>query len=374
MALPDVVASGMVLMRPLEMEQGWDFSFTVEGQGDEEQKRNPMGNFLSVTPHYFDAIGIELVSGRGFDDLDRETTGPVAIVGRSFAEYLGGIESAVGRRVKSGKLDSERPWMTIVGVVEDARYSAITTGKLDIYAPFTQSNWSPNYLAVRTRGNAEDVVPAVRAILRDLAPEIPLASVRTTADLIAAKLAQPRVNAIVASAFGITALFVSLLGLYSVLSYTISRRTTELGIRMTLGATGWKILSGIAGEAVAIAAIGVTVGLAMVVILGRIVASFLFGVSPFEPWLLTGAYSDRNGWRDPREPDPGAPGNARRSRGSDTKRIETGNGWQGAGGSRQGWQFAIDGDSLGAYLVAAGTGSRGTCRSRRPRTPFSPRS
>lgn len=288
-AVPGVVRAGSVLMRPLEMELGWDFRFTIEGQGMAEQERNPMANLLAVTPGYHEAMGIALRAGRTFDGTEQPDGTKVVLVSESFAARLGGTGRAVGKRIKHGPIDSEAPWLQVAGVVSDVRYRSLTTGKLDIYVPFTQTNWSPNYLAIRTNVDPESVVPAVRKIVADMIPDVPLASVATTGELVAGKLAQPKLNAVIVALFASAAVFLSLVGLYGVLDSSVRQRTAELGLRVALGAGTRALVRMVLRDALEIAVAGVGMGLALSIVLGRSVRALLYEVDPLSPGMLVPA-------------------------------------------------------------------------------------
>ncbi|HEX9984822.1 MAG TPA: ADOP family duplicated permease [Thermoanaerobaculia bacterium] len=278
-ALEGVTAAGAVLMRPLEIEQGWDFAFTLDGQTLEQHSGNPMANLLTATPGYFEAMGIRTLRGRTFNDTDTADSQRVALVSESFARRAwGSVDRAAGKRVKSGKPDVARPWLTVVGVVSDVRYRALTTEKLDIYAPYTQMNWSPNYFALRTTQSPEAVMPAVRAIVAQLAPDIPVASVRTTAQLVDAKLAQPRLSAVIVAIFAATAALLALIGLYGVLAYGVRQRTAEMGVRLAVGATPGNLVALVTRRALAIAFAGAASGIALSFMTSRLWASFVYGV------------------------------------------------------------------------------------------------
>ncbi|HEX7707028.1 MAG TPA: ABC transporter permease [Thermoanaerobaculia bacterium] len=266
--VPGVVAAGSSLMRPMELQQGWDYSFVVEGQTREVQRRNPFANWLVVTPGYHEALGTRLLAGRAFQDSDRHDSPAVAIVGESFARrYWGSPGNAIGRRIKEVDGDSERRWQTVVGVVSDLRQRGITVQMLDVYQPYTQTNWSPNYLAIRIAPGSDTgrVMSDVRGILTSMRPDAVLVGESTTAALLDRELAQPRFNAAIAIVFAAAALLISLSGVYSALSYWVSRRSNEFGIRLSMGATPPDLLRLILRETMVIALPGIllTAGIAL---------------------------------------------------------------------------------------------------------------
>jgi len=283
---PGITAAGAVLIRPLELELGWDWNHTVDGQSAEQQKSNPLGNLVSATPGYLEAMGIRLLRGRTFDDRDGENAQKVMIVGRAFAMRHFGTLDVIGKRVKAGKIDSKAPWLTIVGVVNDVRYRGLTTEKLDVYHPYLQSTWTPQYVAVRTSGSPAAAEATLRSIVRGIDPAVPVASVRTTAQLVDAKLAQPRLNAWILGTFAAVALLLSIVGVYAVLSYAVRNRTTEMGVRLALGARAADLLHLVLRDAVRVSVIATICGALAAWFLTRFLGSFLYGVARAEPATL----------------------------------------------------------------------------------------
>ncbi|HEV7767886.1 MAG TPA: ABC transporter permease [Thermoanaerobaculia bacterium] len=283
---PGIEEAGAVLMRPLEIELGWDWTHTVEGQGAAEQPANPMANLISATPGYLEAMGVPILRGRLIDERDNEAAAKVMVVGRSFAMRHWGTIDVLGKRVKAGKIDSKSPWIQIVGVVGDVRYRGLTTEKLDVYHPYLQSPWVPQYVALRT-----DLAPAaaegtLRAIVRSIDPTVPVAAVRSTAQLLDAKLAQPRLNAWILATFAAVALLLSIIGVYAVLSYAVRNRTSEMGVRLALGARAIDLLRLVIRDAIVVSAIAAIAGSLAAVFLTRFLGSFLYGVARAEPMTL----------------------------------------------------------------------------------------
>lgn len=283
---PGISAAGAVLIRPLEIELGWDWTHTVEGQDAAAQTSNPMANLVSITPGYLEAMGIPLIRGRHFDARDHGKAEKVTIVGRSFAMRHFGTVDVIGKRVKGGKLDSKQPWLTIVGVVGDVRYRGLTTEKLDVYHPYLQSVWTPQYVALRTTGTPAAAEATLRSIVRELDPTVPVADVRTSAQLIDAKLAHPRLNAWILGTFAVVALLLSIIGVYAVLAYAVRNRTTELGVRLALGARSGDLLRLVVRHALLLSIVATLIGAVAAFVLTRFLGSFLYGVSRAEPLTL----------------------------------------------------------------------------------------
>lgn len=286
-SIPGVQAAGSTLMRPLELEQGWDYNYSVEGQSVDQQRRNPLANYLAITPGYLDAMRIQRVAGRDFVDADTKDSMPVAMVSESFARrHFGSAAKAIGRRTKPGRLDSPRPWMTIVGVVRDVRSRSLTTEKLDLYTPYTESIWSPNYVAVRTSGDPTLILPEARRIVARLDKEVPLSNIRTTRELVDAQLAQPKLSAAIVMLFAGAATLLALIGFAGMLSFSVRDRAPEIGVRLAVGAASSDVLKMIVTRAALVASLGIVAGLLVSLAGDAIWRSYLYGVSGIEPRVL----------------------------------------------------------------------------------------
>jgi putative ABC transport system permease protein len=284
--MPGVEAAGAALMRPLEIELGWDWAHTVEGQGVAEHERNPMANIVSVTPGYFEAMGVPLLRGRLFNDRDTDKATPMMIVGKSFAMRHWGTLDVIGKRVKQGKPDAKTQWKTIVGVVADVRQRGLTIEKQDVYFPYLQTSWTPQYVALRTSTSKRDAEAMLRAVVKEIDPSVPVSSVRTTEELIDEKLAQPRLHAWILATFASVALLLSIIGVYAVLSYAVRNRTTELGVRLALGAHARDLLGMVLRDAAIVSVAAAAAGCVAALLLTRFLGGFLYGVSRAEPMTL----------------------------------------------------------------------------------------
>ncbi|PYQ31675.1 MAG: hypothetical protein DMF56_00780 [Acidobacteria bacterium] len=283
---PGVSAAGATLIRPLELEVGWDWTYTAEGQTADTQVKNPLANLVAITPGYLEAMGIPLLRGRAFNDHDNEKSDKVMIVGRAFAMRHWGTIDVVGKRVKSGKLDSDKPWRTIVGVAGDVRYRGLMVDKLDVYHPYTQSPWTPQYVALRTTVSPRAAEATLRSIVKSMDPHVPVAAVRTTEDLVEAKIAQPRLNAWIIGVFAAVSMLLSIIGVYAVLNYAVRNRVGEMGVRLALGARGNDLLRLVLREAVFVASGASIAGAIASLFVTRVLAGFLYGVARVEPLTL----------------------------------------------------------------------------------------
>jgi len=196
----------------------------------------------------------------------------------------------LGRRIRMGRNNVKRPWITIVGVVHDERHNGVTaTIKEKFYVPYAQFPVSTGFaprnmtLVVRTEGEPLALAPAIRAEVRAIDANLPIASVRTMGDVLRTSLAAPRLTGSLLSIFAALALFLAGVGVFGVLSYLVSRRRREIGIRMALGASRLRVLGLVLKSGMASAALGVAAGLVGALALTRLMAGLLYGVTPRDP-------------------------------------------------------------------------------------------
>jgi putative ABC transport system permease protein len=286
-ALPGVERAGLVLLRPLADPVGWDYPYTLEGQTAEAQARNPNANFESISAGYFATVGIPLVEGRTFTESDGPDAGAVAIVSRSMARRAWPGQSAIGKRFKPGPPEQKAPWKTVVGVVGDVRYREWTAVRDDIYVPYSQWNFGRMDLVVKASGDPLSIVPALRAAVRAADPNLPLASVTTLAHAVEEATAGPRFTAVLLGVLALVALVVAAVGTFSVLAWSVERRTREIGVRVALGAQRRDVLRLIVSQAARLTVAGVAIGLAIAIAAGRALAGLLHAISPYDPATLT---------------------------------------------------------------------------------------
>ncbi len=281
--IPGVESAGLVLLRPLVDPVGWDYSFTIEGQTSEEQSRNPASNYEAVSAGYFRTMRIPLKRGRLFDATDRADSPKVVLVNESTARRFWPGSDPIGKRLRFGRFGSNAPWHTVVGVVGDVRYREWNGVRPDIYVPYEHWNFSRMDVLVRTTADPTSVVPALRASVRSLDPEQPLASVTTMEQVVREATAGARFTSALLSAFGFAALLLAAVGISGVISGWAAARTREFGIRMALGAGPREVSRLVLGRALGLVAAGVAIGLLLAAFVTRSLASLLFGVRPGDP-------------------------------------------------------------------------------------------
>ena len=222
---------------------------------------------------------------------DVEGSLPVALVNETFVRLYWPGQDPIGRRIRMGSNDPKRPWMTVVGVIRDERHNGLTGAiKEKFFVPYAQfpaarsgdaaRNMS---LVVRTSGDPAALAAPIRAEVRRLDPSLPVANVRRMTDVVAASMATPRLTGSLLTAFGVLALFLAAVGVSGVLSYLVSRRRREIGIRMALGASRRNVLGLIVRRGLLTAAWGVLAGIVGGFALTRLMESLLYGVAPRDP-------------------------------------------------------------------------------------------
>jgi putative ABC transport system permease protein len=238
-------------------------------------------DWSSVSPGYFRLMRIPLVAGRDFTDADVTGAQNVIVVSRSTAREFFGEANPLGKALRP----SARPDLafTIVGVVSDVRDTALENASPELYYSAGQRMQAQMSVAVRTDGNPEALLPAIRHKLYELDPELAMAGARTMDNWVESNAAQPRFNSFLLATFAALALLMAAIGTYGVLAYSVNQRTREIGLRMALGAQRGEVLRLVIGEGMKVALAGVWVGLVGGLALGRFLASLVFGITVRDP-------------------------------------------------------------------------------------------
>jgi len=279
----------------------------IEGREYKEKKDRLNANYEQITPGYFDVVGQPLLEGRKFQEDDLDTKLPVAIVNAAFAHKYFGNESSPGRRFRAldGNTLQPGPWRTIVGVVRTVRmmppFNIPNVDETGFYVPFYSQPAGPAKpdegvsqfatVIVRPRGGmgAATLANPLRLAVAKVDPNLPLYFVDTPKRNIDGFVSQSRVIAIMFSIFGVVATVIAAVGIYGVMSFSVSQRTQELGVRMALGADSRRILRMVLRQGSVLTGVGVALGvlitLALVVLAGDVMQSVLFGVSPRDPLI-----------------------------------------------------------------------------------------
>jgi putative ABC transport system permease protein len=278
--LPGVAAAGYATDLPLAAS-GDGSLVTVENR-PVDPKHMLIANVRVVTPGYFRAIGMRLLKGRLLAQTDGADAPKTAVVNEAMARtYWPGMDP-IGRRFKRGPLQSDTPWWTVVGLVSDMRQGGMDVPvRPEAYFPFEQADFFwPDSLAVRTAGDPLSVTNEVRQQVWQVDKEQPVANVQTMSDLVESSVAQPRMNTQLLGAFAAIALLMAGLGIYAVLSFAVTQRTREIGVRIALGARFGDVLSMVLGSGARLFASGAAIGLVLAFSLSRLMSHLLFEVSP----------------------------------------------------------------------------------------------
>jgi putative ABC transport system permease protein len=238
----------------------------------------------SVSPDYFRAYGISLLSGRGFTNADTADSQKVAIVDATLAEkYLG--NRALGRRISAEKDKKGNPeWAEIVGVVQNARDTDLFRPTGEVYFPYAQADhFQGANFVVRTSANPALVLPTLRRAVWSEDKEAPITDVETMDQIVSDRVAEPRFQAILLGSFGGLGLILAIGGIYGVVSYGVTQRTREIGLRLALGAQRGNVLRMVIREGITLAGLGIVIGVAGALALTRFLQSLLFEVKPTDP-------------------------------------------------------------------------------------------
>ena len=288
-SLPGVEAVGMVSNLPVS--GNFDtVSFYIEGRPAPAPENVPDLERYTINSDYFRAMGIGLLSGRPFGPEDRAGALPVAIVSETAARRFWPGESPLGKRIRTNNVESpENPWRTIVGVVGDVRHYGLDIApEPQFYLPHRQNPTQFMTLVVRSANNPESQIAPVREQIWAIDKDQPVFGVKTMESFVAESIAPRRFTMLLLSLFAGVALLLAIIGLYGVMSYAVTQRTHEIGVRMALGAQGGDVLKMIVGHAMTLVVVGVVAGLLAAFALTRVIASFLYGVSATDPWTFVG--------------------------------------------------------------------------------------
>jgi putative ABC transport system permease protein len=282
-AIPGVHYAGAVFGLPLGgfLIRG---DFSIEGQPAPPPDVTPSKSV--VTADYFRATGIRLMKGRTFNEHDNETAPRVAIIDESMARRFWPNQDPVGKRIKPGFSNDQ--WCTIVGVVGSVRqFSLAKQASAALYLPYAQAPSAflmrDITFAVRTSGEPLQMAEQARHAISAVDSELPVFDVATMQELVYQSMAEPRFNTVLLGIFAVLAFVLATVGIYGVMSYSVTQRTHEIGVRMALGAERVDVLRLVVGQGMRLALMGVVIGLGAALGLTRFLASFLFGIQPTDP-------------------------------------------------------------------------------------------
>jgi putative ABC transport system permease protein len=292
-ALPGVIEAGVGSPMPL---RSTDVRFDVkaEGKAPAVGEALPHAELRTADPHFFRAAGIPLLKGRPFATTDGPTSGKVVIINETLAGELFPNEDPLGKRIAwTGDVLRFTPisgdWRTVVGVAATTRDGGLDAEPRPVvFMPFAQMLALGGGLVIRAESSAARLAPAATRIVRRIAPTAPVENVMTIAQFKDQSVAPRRLNATLVSSFGILAVVIAAVGIAGVLAFSVSARTNEIGIRMSLGADSGRVQRMILGEGGVLLAVGLVVGVAGAFFATRAIRGLLFGVEPHDPITLIG--------------------------------------------------------------------------------------
>jgi predicted permease len=287
-ALPGVVSASAAFNLPLggnDIEAGFSIQGRPESPGNLQ-----VATVGVVAPGYFETMGIRLLRGRVFTERDLMDTTPVVIINETLAHRFFGDRNPVGQHIEPGLAvgSSEAPMRQIVGVVGDVKSKSLRSAAgLQTYIPEAQLPFSSSMtVTIRTAINPESIVGAVRRVVHQVDKTLPIYDVRTMNQYLSDTVATPRFDTLLLGIFGGFALVIAAVGIYGVMAYSVTHRTHEIGIRITLGAKKANVLRLVLGHGMGLALTGVGIGLMAALALTRFLSNLLYGVQPIDPPTL----------------------------------------------------------------------------------------
>jgi putative ABC transport system permease protein len=288
-ALPGVESAAITFTDPFVFD-GINLAYAIEGHAPLSPAERDSAFLHLISPNYFQTMGIPLLTGRDFALSDNLNAPGVVIVGDSFARRYWPGENAVGKRLKFAPDDPKSPWLTVVGVAGNIKFRSLRqdlAAETIIYQPNLQSNVVVSLsLLVRTKTDPKAMLTTLQEMVRDFDSDIPVYSMATMTDRLADQTTDVRSFAWLIGAFALLAVLLASIGIYGVMSYAVSQRTQEVGIRIALGAQSSDVLRLIIGQSLRVTLVGVIVGLLGAFAVTRSLSGLLFEVQPNDPSIF----------------------------------------------------------------------------------------
>jgi putative ABC transport system permease protein len=290
-AIAGVKAAGATSVIPFG--GGWSTSsFTIEGLTIPPGQNGPWGDIRIVSPRFFEAMRIPLKKGRNFDDNDRQGGPQVTIIDEQFVKKYFPHTDPIGKRITFGPTrrgGTDSTWITVVGVVGHAAHEGLDAEpRIQYYFPTSQFGIAGMTVAVRaTNGNPTALLSAAREAVHSIDRNLPLSAVNTMDKLVESSVGQRKLSMMLLGLFSLIAVVLASIGIYGVMSYSVTQRSRELGIRMALGAARSRVLALVVGQGMTLAGIGVAIGLVAAFALTRFLSSQLFSVGATDPVTFT---------------------------------------------------------------------------------------
>jgi putative ABC transport system permease protein len=287
-ALPSVASAAIATDLPLSGIENAVF-YTAEGQPAVTAQNIPRAYYHRVTPEFFQVLRTPLIAGRSFSPEEINGNAPVVIVSENVRKRFWPGRDPIGKRIKTGGPASHNSWLRVIGVVGEMKYRGLPnnpTADPDIYGPWSDEE-RDILLVIRTALDPAGLAPAVRNAIHEIDKTIPIYDVATMTEQIGAQTARNRFTSWLMGIFAAVALLLAMVGVYGVMSYSVTRRTQEIGVRMALGANRPQVLLLIVGQGLPLILAGIVAGLAVSFALTRLIATLLYGVTPTDAFTFT---------------------------------------------------------------------------------------
>ncbi|WP_058186914.1 ABC transporter permease [Terracidiphilus gabretensis] len=300
-ALPGVTATGFTSLLPSEGNNN-NQTFVVEGYTPPKGAALNLATTTQTIGNFFPAMGIPLLRGRFFTDSDRHGAQLVLIVNHGLAQHFWPGQDSIGKHLRIGTQEMQTPWMTVVGEVADVKlaspdqpanmqyYTPVDQIEDDIGSlgnPATDTNGNGGFIVLRSSLPPEQMENSLRSAVRSIDPLLPLTQVQTMEQAVSVSEAPRRFNTVLIGSFAFAAVLLAVLGIYSVISFSVASRVQEMAIRMALGSQRGSIVRLVLSSGAKLAVIGCVIGLAGAVAASKLLQSLLFGISPFDPLALS---------------------------------------------------------------------------------------
>src|SRR5215472_4194495 len=288
-SLPGVSGAALTSNLPASNVDNEKTLFTIQGRPALQSSEAPAADLQTTSREYFSVLKIPLIAGRLFTEADNRSSARVAIISRTMANRFWPTSDPVGQRCKLGAADSSEPWMTVVGVVGDARQNWWNPATFPvIYQPYLQASRRSFRFVLRTVSDPTGYASAARTAIAEVDPEIPVTELKTLQSEVQDSIAIVHIMGVLMAIFGTVALLLSSIGVYAILAENVAQRTPEFGIRFALGANPRDVLRLVLRHALTVSGLGLAVGLPISLAAGRAMAAFVFGiVSVSLPVLLS---------------------------------------------------------------------------------------
>ena len=279
-SIPGTEAAGVTSYLPLSGAARFVY-FCPEGAVCQGIGKDPATALRQVSAGYFDTVRTPLVKGRVFTERDTATSPLVVVVNQTIADRYWPAQNPIGKHLANSR---DRIPREVVGVVSDVKFTALNAANVEeMYLPLEQAPWPATALIVRSAGNPQSLVSAVRAKIAEIDRNLPITGIATMDSVVGSSVAQPRLIMQFVGVFAGFALLLAAIGIYGVMAYSVSARQQEMGIRMSLGAEPADILKMVVGQGMRLALLGVAIGVATSLALTRLISALLFGVHPTDP-------------------------------------------------------------------------------------------